>query len=182
MSTQTWQETMDEIRDTFPYEVYRERILDHVFYNGNNTLWVQYNDIKTITRALLHNLNESINDMRKKQDSPKTSVKPDDKPTFGGYKNINLTDAEYSKFDVLLASGEQAGIETVVWLLEMGKVTFQDDYGKFVATLTATHENKLWSISAFSNNFHESLLLLAFKIDNYPDWLTSETTAKKVRG
>jgi hypothetical protein len=182
VSTQTWQEMIQEIQETFPYDVYMERILDHVFYDGQNSLWIKYNDTKTITRALLFNLNGTLNDMRKAKESTKTETKQAEKPAFGGYKNITLTDEQYEQFDVLLASGTVAGIETVTWLLEMGKVTFQDDYGKFVATLTAVHENKLWSISAFAGSFHESLLLLSFKIDLYPQWLTSESTTKKTRG
>lgn len=173
---------MQEIRDTFPYEVYRERIFDHVFYDGRNTMWVKYNDTKTITRALLNNLNESLDNMRKsKEPSPRTQP-VESKPTFGGYKNINLSDEEFDRFDVMIANDAVVGIETMVWLLTLGKLTLQDDFGKFVSTLTSTHENKLWSISAFANSFHESLLLLAYKIDLYPDWLTSETSAKKIRG
>jgi hypothetical protein len=120
--------------------------------------------------------------MRKQKEPTKTDAKQTDKPAFGGYKNITLTDDQYANFDALLSSGTSAGIDTVTWLLEMGKLTFQDDFGKFVATLTAVHDNKLWSISAFAGSFHEALLLLSFKIDLYPEWLTSESATKKTRG
>jgi hypothetical protein len=182
VSTRSWLQMMDEIRQDFPYDVYRERIFDHVFYDGKNTLWITYNDTKTITRALLYQLNRTLDDMRKSKETPKIEQKNTEKPVFGGYKNINLSDEQYESFDALLASGTVAGIETVMWLLEMGKVTFQDDYGKFVATLTVTYENKLWSVSAFAGSFHEALLLLSFKIDLYPEWVTSEITTRKTRG
>jgi len=182
VSTQTWLEMMQEIRDTFPYEVYRERIFDHIFYNGKNTLWIKYNDTKIITRALLNNINEDIEKMRKSKEPQKQESKSVEKPTFGGYKNINLTDEELERFDVMLTNDATVGIETMQWLLTMGKITLQDDYGKFVSTITCVHDGKLWSLSAFASNFHESLLLLSYKIDLYPEWLTSENTSKRIRG
>jgi len=105
-----------------------------------------------------------------------------DKASWGGFKNVTLTEIQLIQFDKDVAAKKYQWDKCIYQLLSLGKFSFNYTNVSFSATLTVVHRGSTWAISAFSDSFLEAIQLLVCKVVEYPEWYASENTQKKGRG
>jgi hypothetical protein len=176
-------ETYAEYMLSIPYEELIDG-LKHLYHTPRSLNWVGmwYSHTINTTKFRRAEIKEYFENMAKKPTDveKKASEKP---ATWGGYKNIKLTDDEYQAFDSWFRTFTPA--DTQQMLSEfgvMGKFTLAYKDGAWSSTLTSTDkQNRLWTISSFSDNVVEAMALLFFKVDKYPNWLDLDTDTGKTR-
>jgi hypothetical protein len=170
MLDRTWHEVLAEYKYLYPIS------------SGTHLHFIYYRDTLNLTKFWKTKTKEYYEQMTKKSDTrdKKESEVP---ATWGGYRNISLTESELKAFDVWFKTVHPSDTpELLESLGASGKVTISYRNGAWTATLTCVdNKNRLWTLSAFSENVVESLFLLHFKTDKYPNWVSDETVAPKVR-
>jgi len=109
-----------------------------------------------------------IEDMARK--AGKETHTPDEKATWGGFINIRLTEEQLAEFDHLTAKNKPTLVDLLTPIAADGKISLGSKDGTFSATMTTTHDGKIYSMSAFSQDLWECLALLVFKVSRYPKW------------